>query len=103
MVVTTSNCKAELKADDVILVKAVPLKSIDHDCRLFDCLKVREAEMHLEAVFCLTWHQPELLEAWIWSEEVRNLTLCCIMRQSFHIDRLRGVLGVLHDLWKHLG
>ena len=80
MVVTSSDCKAELKSNDIILVKAIPLEGIDHNCRLFNCLKVCEAEVNLESIFCLTRHQPELLKAWIWPEDVRNLTFCCIMR-----------------------
>ena len=101
MVMTACDCETKLKANDVILVKAIALERIDHDGCLFDCLKIGEAEVHFEAVLGLPWHQTQLLEARKWPEDVRYLTLCRIVRQSFDVNGPGGVLRVGHHAREH--
>ena len=103
VVVTSSHSKAELKADDVVFVKAVALQGVGHDDCLLNSLEVCEAKVHFARVLGLSWHQAQLLKSWEGPEQVGDLPLCSIMRQSLDIDRLRRIGRVLHYLWKLVG
>lgn len=57
VVVSSSDSKAELKADDVVFVKAVALQGVCHDDRLLNGLEVCEAKVNFKPVLGLSGNQ----------------------------------------------
>ena len=60
----------ELEAPDVILIKSIALKRVDHECRLEIILEVSEAENDLLFGVNLPGNQPDRLESLERSEDV---------------------------------
>lgn len=87
----------ELKTKDIISIKSISLKSVNHNRCLQSGFEVGKTENDFLVGFFLTGNQPYSFEAREGSENMRNFSLLCIKRDSLNIYSACGIRGNRHN------
>lgn len=81
-----------MKTNDIVFIKSVPLKSVDHHGSLTSVIKVGEAEDNSAIVLGLSGDKTDRLKSRKRSKDMRDFSFSCSIRNSFNIDSVRSVL-----------
>ncbi len=97
-VLIISDCVAELKTENIILVKPIALKSVNDQGGLEFVFEVGEAEDYFFAWSLLAGNEPHRFEAGEGPENMGDFTFGGPTRDAFHVHSVCCVLGNGHDL-----
>jgi len=81
-----------MKTNDIILIKSVPLKSVDYHSCLTSVIKVGEAEDNSTIILGLSGDKTDRLKSREGSKDMGDFSLSCSIRNSFYVDSVRSIL-----------